>query len=243
MKANSRLRDSFLFTLYIYQKNIIFRLRPKSSFSQEAEDLMMRNYLPEESGSYLDVGSGLPIWGSNTYLFYRFGWRGICIDALDRNIQLTKRFRPGDVVTHALVGSKFGKVNFWEFDSYEYSTANEAQANLVMESEDYISGKIRLVSIKEMDLIDINSFLVECKPADPYLLSVDIEGFDLSVLQIIDWSKFRPRVICVEDSARLFLGRTSEIDDLISGLNYLRVGITPLSSVYVARDYLNSIQA
>jgi hypothetical protein len=76
---------------------------------------------------------------------------------------------------------------------------------------------------------------------DAFLFSLDIEGFDLELLRLIDWTKFRPRVICVEDSGDWILDRVTEIHLLLVGLNYLRVGITPLSSIYVSKLYLKSL--
>ncbi len=240
MKLHLRVRQSGLFVVIIFMKNLIFRFNGKSSFSQEAEDLIMRNWLPENSGTYLDIGSGLPVWGSNSFLFYRVGWRGTCVDALHRNIFLAKLFRPSDKSILALVGGVSSRVKFWEFDSYEYSTAIESQAKKVMQSERFLSGEIRLVEIKELNMVDVDSFLVPCSPEDPFFLTVDIEGYDLNLLQLIDWSNFRPRVICVEDSDSLRDKRKSEIHLFISNLGYFRVAVTPLSSVYVAEDYLNA---
>jgi hypothetical protein len=127
-------------------------LAPKASFSQEAEDIIMRNWLPENSGEFLDIGSGLPIWGSNSYLFYKLGWRGTCVDALGKNIKFAKMFRPGDRSIQALVGGATGKSQFWEFDSYEYSTADEDQARIVMQSARFTSGDVRLVKTSQFNM-------------------------------------------------------------------------------------------
>ena len=203
----------------------------------------MKNFLPEPKGNYLDIGSGLPVWGSNTYLFYKNGWRGTCIDALNRNIKISKLFRSADLLVNALVGGKSEKAKFWEFDSYEYSTANENQASLVMNSNRYLSGEIRLIGIRETKMVNINIFVTPCNPLDAFLFSLDIEGYDLELLRIIDWTKFRPRVICVEDSGGWILDRVSEIHKFLIGLDYMRVALTPLSSVYVAKVYLNSLNS
>ena len=241
VRFDRKIRDSILFTVLLCLKNLFFILFSKKSFSQESEDLIMKNFLPERKGNYLDIGSGFPVWGSNTYLFYRNGWRGTCIDALNRNIMISKLFRPSDLAVNALVGGKSGKYKFWEFDSYEYSTANENQANSVLKSSQYLNGEIRLVGIREITMVDINLYITSCNPLDAYLFSLDIEGFDLELLRSIDWTKFRPRVICVEDSGNLILDRVTEIHQLLLGFNYLRVGITPLSSIYVSKVYLNSL--
>jgi len=241
VRFDRKIRDSFLFTFLLCLKNLSFILFPKKSFSQESEDLIMKNFLPERKGNYLDIGSGLPIWGSNTYLFYKNGWRGTCIDALTRNIKISKFFRPSDLSVNALVGGKSEKSKFWEFDSYEYSTADENQAGLVLKSNRYLNGEIRLIGIREITMVDVNLFITPCDPLDAFLFSLDIEGFDLELLRLIDWTKFRPRVICVEDSGDWILDRVTEIHLLLVGLNYLRVGITPLSSIYVSKLYLKSL--
>jgi len=52
------------------------------SYSQEGEDLiLLRIFEKKRIGFYVDVGSHHPFRFSNTYLFYRLGWRGINIDA------------------------------------------------------------------------------------------------------------------------------------------------------------------
>lgn len=201
----------------------------------------MRNFLPEQSGSYLDIGSGMPVWGSNSYLFYKVGWRGTCIDALRQNVNFSKVLRPFDNSIKALVGAEFGVFDFWEFDSYEYSTSDKSKSIEIMNSQKFISGEIRLVKIRQIQMTSINSLLPSIRPSDPFFLSVDIEGFDYNLLRIVDWSDFRPRVICVEDSGNLDSGRQSEIHRFISSLHYFRVGITPLSSIYVSKDYLKMI--
>lgn len=52
------------------------------TYAQAGEDVILDfliNYQP--SGFYVDVGCNHPLRGSNTYRFYRKGWRGICVDA------------------------------------------------------------------------------------------------------------------------------------------------------------------
>ena len=48
------------------------------SYSQEGEDLILqRIFATRERGFYVDVGAHHPQRFSNTYKFYRGGWRGI----------------------------------------------------------------------------------------------------------------------------------------------------------------------
>ena len=53
------------------------------SYSQEGEDLILNRFLEDKTeGLYVDVGAHHPKRFSNTYLFYKKGWRGINIDAM-----------------------------------------------------------------------------------------------------------------------------------------------------------------
>ena len=54
------------------------------SYSQYAEDIIIYNLLKSlkktKNGIFVDVGSHHPKRGSNTYFFYKRGWRGLLID-------------------------------------------------------------------------------------------------------------------------------------------------------------------
>ena len=53
------------------------------SWSQEGEDrILYRIFEQQPVGFYVDVGAHHPKRFSNTYFFYRRGWRGINIDAM-----------------------------------------------------------------------------------------------------------------------------------------------------------------
>ena len=65
-------------------------------------------FLPEKDGFYIDIGAGSPIEASNSYLFYKRGWRGICVDPIAINEKLHKVFRPRDKFLRSLVGNSLG---------------------------------------------------------------------------------------------------------------------------------------
>jgi hypothetical protein len=53
------------------------------SYSQEGEDMVLyRTFETVKEGFYVDVGAHHPDRFSNTYKFYKQGWRGINIDAM-----------------------------------------------------------------------------------------------------------------------------------------------------------------
>lgn len=83
--------------LRAYRDLHITRFASKS-YAQQGEDLILREILNYAStGFYVDVGAHHPFRFSNTYLFYKQGWRGINIDAMPGSMTLFHRFRPRDI--------------------------------------------------------------------------------------------------------------------------------------------------
>ena len=75
----------------------------KVSYSQAGEDLILK-YLFESKGlstpTYLDIGTNHPYLNNNTYLFYRNGSRGVCVEADKTLIKEITRLRPEDKVVN-----------------------------------------------------------------------------------------------------------------------------------------------
>lgn len=77
--------------LYITQ----FHLK---SYALQGEDLILKEIFHQvKNGFYVDVGAHHPFKFSNTYFFYKRGWRGINIDALPHSMNLFNQFRPRDI--------------------------------------------------------------------------------------------------------------------------------------------------
>jgi peptide methionine sulfoxide reductase MsrB len=84
-------------------------------FSQTGEDKLLSKYLPEMKGQYIDIGSGQPVRGSNTYFLSKKGWSGHLIDPLRFNLRLSKIFRKRDIKIEGLVSSQTEVLKFYEF--------------------------------------------------------------------------------------------------------------------------------
>ncbi len=111
------------------------KIRPLDSYGQFGEDAMLQALLPAKAGFYIDIGSGHPILGSNTYALYQLGGRGILVDPVSANVDLSRRVRPGDKSIHAAIGlSNSESINFIEFETYQYSTTSESRAAEVLHS-------------------------------------------------------------------------------------------------------------
>jgi FkbM family methyltransferase len=213
---------------------IRLRVWPRKFYSQTGEDVILRTYLPEKVGDYIDVGAGRPISGSNTYFLYKRGWRGVCVDPLKSNTKLFKVLRPRDKVLEVLIGDKRGSVPFWEFEPYEYSTGDSDVAEKLKSREG-----VRLLKYSSRESWLLSELAPAATPLSASCLSIDVEGLDLAVLSSNDWSKYTPRVVCVEEwDSTLNDFEQSEIHLYMTDRGYRRKAWTGLSSIYVHADYL-----
>jgi hypothetical protein len=228
---NYLVRTKLNFFLFVIYSLLISKFQ--KYYSQSGEDMFIQKYLPEHKGTYIDIGSGQPIRGSNTYFFYKLGWCGYLIDPLLFNFKLNRIFRTRDVKILGAIAKYESTATFFELYPYEYST-------LVHERATYFSNKAR-VWIK--DIYDVNTFplsalTLEMSPIDPTFISVDVEGFDLEVLKSNDWVRILPRVVCVEAPNPVIT--PTEISVYLSKLGYEFVGLVGISNIFVHKSYLVS---
>ena len=92
-------------------RNYFFVRKGYRSFAQEGEDRVLFSLLFKlhggkhiDNGFYVDVGAHHPYYLSNTYIFYRQGWRGLNIDAMPGSMALFEKNRPRDINLESGVG-------------------------------------------------------------------------------------------------------------------------------------------
>ena len=168
----------------------------RSSYSQEGEDIALDRLLEgQRQGLYVDVGCHHPFRFSNTYMFYRRGWSGICIDPLPGTRRLFNRWRKRDIVLEAGVSRQPAQLTYHMFDEPAVNTFDAALASERLATTPY--KKIGTVTVPTNTLAHFLE--THCPPGRTIdFLSIDVEGLDLEVLESNDWNRFRPRVVVVE---------------------------------------------
>lgn len=184
----------------------------------------MTRIMSNNSGSYVDIGAGAPIWGSNTYLFYRKGWSGITVDPIGFNISLHKIVRPRDHCYQALVSTKAIQKEFCELIPSELSTTDEDIVSTRIKNGATILRKIKIPTITLGQIYDTHQL------KRPAILSVDVEGAEMEVLQSNDWSRHTPDLICIEELSSPLI--KSDISDFLRENNYSLIIYNGVSSIY-----------
>jgi FkbM family methyltransferase len=228
-------RDRFLVRL----KGLMRRkagLHYRRSYSQCGEDVIARtvfDILGIAHPVYLDIGAHHPSFLNNTYLFYREGSRGISVEP---DPELHAKFlgtRARDLNLNVGVGPAPGQLDLYVMSSRTLNTLSESEARKY-ESQGYaILGK------RSVPVVTINQLLDEHLRRAPDFLSVDVEGLDFEILSTLDYQRYRPVLICVETIVFTTAGeaaRRTEIDDLLSGLGYMRFADTYINALYVDKE-------
>ena len=208
----SKSRVAFLaFLAY----NIKIFLSPKKFYGQSSEDAILQILLPEKNGMYIDIGCGNPIKTSNTYVFYKRGWRGVVVDPISLNQKLFRILRPNDKFILSVVGGKTLTSKFWEFRPYEYSTVNQELAEELI-----TNNRANLVEINELPNLAMSDLDFPMNPQQPSLLCIDVESLDYEVLLSNDWERILPRVICVEELNSAT--KPDQIESFLKSVGYMK---------------------
>jgi FkbM family methyltransferase len=170
-------------------------MKPRVCYAQDGEDLILDRLLDgQQMGFYVDVGAHHPLRFSNTYLFYRRGWRGINIDAEPGSMRAFRKRRDRDINVECGVAVRSGKLPYYRFNEPALNTFDEVEASLKNQPP------YRLVERAEVAVRRLDDLLTEYLPHGQVIdfLTIDVEGKDLEVLESNDWDVFRPRFILAE---------------------------------------------
>ena len=213
----------------------------RESFAQQGEDLILYNLLHDvlkiESPTYLDIGAGDPVQASNTYAFYRAGFRGVLVEPNPTLVARLRTVRPNDVVvpmgvgvTDATAADYYVIRDQWPLNTFSLATVKKLRRESPVDPVEQVI---------KMPLISINRLIAEHFDRAPDLLSTDIEGLDLAVLQTLDSKRFRPATICAETKDEP--GGSHEdtpIAKLLRSLGYIPCAGSLYNTIFVDRSRL-----
>jgi FkbM family methyltransferase len=146
----------------------------------------------------VDVGAHHPLRFSNTYFFYRQGWRGINVDAMPGSMEPFKQIRPEDINLENAVSFTPAVLTYSIFNDPALNSFDEALSAERAQIPLYkIVDRVKIQTRTLADILD--QYLPAGKAID--FLTVDVEGFDLQVLQSNNWTKYRPAMVLAEDTS------------------------------------------
>ena len=219
---------------FIYKKymNLVFtvsNLKPifyytKKTYSEFGEDLIIEKLMCSKDGSYIDIGAGHPMIGSNSYYFYKMGWQGISVEPIKFHNTLHRIVRKRDIKINKLVSEIYSRTILHEFNPTQYST------NSLEQFEDLVRKGMKERRNYYVDTISVNQVIGMNKNIN-YFLTIDCEGSDSLILKSIIWKNIiKPKVIIFE----IIEDRTEAniVDKILLNNGYLLIHITNNNNFY-----------
>jgi len=205
-----------------------------TTYSQEGEDVVLRRFVGEKIGFYVDVGAHHPQRFSNTYYYYKLGWRGINIDADPELMAEFKNQRSNDINVACGVGDKEDSLIFYVFNERAVNTFDKRLADERSKIADW-----KVIAKKKIPVRKLSQILDQYLPKGQIIdfMSIDIEGKDLEALQSNDWEEYRPRFLLVEcfdiDSSE---GTHKDIVDFLAKQQYIQVARTYYTAIFADKN-------
>tara|TARA_B100000902_G_scaffold382519_1_gene420265 strand:+ start:140 stop:862 length:723 start_codon:yes stop_codon:yes gene_type:complete len=190
-----------------YYASVLFRnwRSKKESFAQHGEDLLVEQLIPKVQ-SFIDIGANDGVLFSNTYKFAKSGARGLCLEPSPSTffkLRLNHLFHPKIKCVRAAVSNRPGSLPFIE-DGYE-AVLSRVTGTEHEESKEQ-SDLPATIEVPALTLGQILSKHESFQETD--LLSIDVEGHERQILEGMNDTSLRARVIILETDK-------SDIDSLM----------------------------
>jgi hypothetical protein len=95
---------------------------------------------------------------------------------------------------------------------------------------------------RQLPLKTINHIIGEYFESWPNFISIDVEGLDLAILKTLDFSRYKPEVICaetVEFNARRPVEKIPAIGFFLESQGYFVFADTFINTVFCRKDVYN----
>ncbi|MBS1497272.1 MAG: FkbM family methyltransferase [Bacteroidetes bacterium] len=216
----------------------IVTAKSRASFAQVGEDSILYflfNSVGINKISYLDIGANSPVVGNNTYAFYLSGSRGVCIEPDPTLFKKLKSVRKKDTCLNMGIGfNEESAADFYIFKTTGWNTFSKEEAELRRASG------AQYEKVIQVPLKNINTIIPQYFTTAPDLISIDVEGLDLDILQSLDFGKFSPKVLLVET---LRFGATDKAEkqqaiiDLILSKGYFIYADTYVNTIFCKNNF------
>lgn len=162
--------------------------------SQFDEDVVLAGLLPDpqiqprghDKGIYVDIGAHHAKECSNTWQFYKRGWRGLLIEPLPDCWPNLLLERPEDYLCPIAASNESGMASLRLCQSVSSLRP------------DWQTDASQVISVRTMPIREILKLYPLVDWSQTRLCSIDVEGYERQVLEGFDWTTFRPEVIVLE---------------------------------------------
>jgi FkbM family methyltransferase len=208
--------------------------RDRQFFGLDELDRHIAAFLTQEKGVFVEVGAYDGLNQSNTLYFERKGWRGLLIEPVAAAYEQCRKNRPlAKVINAACVSRDFPRSEV-ELTEVGLMTMVRGARGGSQDEELWARRGEDVQRIKRSSCRAPAKTLTAILDAENVttmdLLSIDVEGYESSVLDGLDFSRYRPRHVVIEDSG------TADIESMMRQVGYALRAV--LSTRSYTRDLL-----
>ena len=231
--------ESTLWNIIKEKDKVQEELSKYESYSQTGEDRIV-DFLLNYGGnakkgiSYLDIGCNDWRNLSNSYYLYRRGIRGVLIDANPIYVEEIKIFRPEDTVLNCGIGKEHSKelefniVNQSDVSSFNIKTIEEAKKR---------SPWLEIVKKIKVPVYTLDEIYEKYFVKVPTIVSLDVEGDELGILESSNFEKYRPYIFIIETieyREKISLdNKRNDIVEFMKKNNYEEYAFTGVNSIFI----------
>jgi FkbM family methyltransferase len=160
---------------------------------------LIDSLLDTEKGFFLDIGAHDGLSGNNTKYFEEKGWEGVCVEPHPKVFEKLKNNRTCRVV-NAAIWNEDTEVDFLAVDGYAEMLSGIVESydprhrDRVEREISTMGGSSELIKIKALKFESLDL------PYNIDFLSIDTEGSELKILEMVDFTKYHFKVICIENN-------------------------------------------
>ena len=100
-------------------------------------------------------------------------------------------------------------------------------------------GEVKIEKVVKMPLVNINKIIgTHLDGRAPDYLSIDVEGLDYEILKTLDYSTYRPKIICTETLVTSTMKMDAQTGEFLKTKGYSLRGMTFANSIFLDSAYL-----
>lgn len=164
----------------------------RDSFSQWGEDrLVYQHFGGRNHGTFFESGAFHPTSLSQTYFLEKQGWKGVLVEPVADLASEFARLRPNSRLFHYALGSpeEAGK-------TLTFVVTNNSSVAHLLEADEKPDANHRLIHVRMTTISDV---LTQSGLDKIDYLSLDLEGHELAALRGLDFIRWHPALILIED--------------------------------------------
>lgn len=196
------------------------------SNSQHADDYIAWLLLNKKNrGTVVEVGAFDGVHLSNSYSLEKIGWNSICIEPNPNIYRYLKKQRINSKNVNCAIGSaqagekaifyveEIGVLSGFNIDVDDLRSRYEGRG---LEYKDPVPVEVEVKSLISVLDENLDSDVID-------VLSIDVEGFEIEVLDSLDFSKYSPKIVIIEANSDV---QQSEIENHFNNLSvdYILIG-------------------